>query len=188
LRRLAHEFLQERRGPAAAEFALVALLFITMSLGVIDMARLAWELNSAKAATRAGARLAVVSRPVSDDLNGFDAIAELGIPGGQPVPANSALDRTCTADGCSAGGADAATFTAIVARMRDFYGQTDPDDVTVTYRHEGLGYSGLIGPAVEPLVTVTIAARPFTPTALQIFGVSFSLPAVSTTMTGEDLA
>ena len=37
-------FLREDTGAAAVEFALVALLFFSMVLGIIDLARFAWEM------------------------------------------------------------------------------------------------------------------------------------------------
>ncbi len=42
------------------EFALVAALFFTVLLGVIEMGRMLWTWNAAVEATRYGARLAVV--------------------------------------------------------------------------------------------------------------------------------
>jgi hypothetical protein len=49
-----------QRGVAAVEFAVVASLFFTMLLGVMEMGRLLWTWNAAVEATRLGARLAVV--------------------------------------------------------------------------------------------------------------------------------
>jgi len=51
------------------------------------MSRLLWELNSAKAATRAAVRLAVVSEPAADDFVNYNAVSELGLGAGESVPA-----------------------------------------------------------------------------------------------------
>lgn len=47
-------------GAAAVEFAIVAALFFTLLLGMMEMARLLWTWNAAGEATRRGARMAVV--------------------------------------------------------------------------------------------------------------------------------
>lgn len=47
-------------GVAAVEFAIVAALFFTLLLGMMEMARLLWTWNAAGEATRRGARMAVV--------------------------------------------------------------------------------------------------------------------------------
>jgi hypothetical protein len=57
-RRSAHH--RGQRGIAAVEFALVAILFFTLLLGIMEFGRWLFVLNSANEATRLGARLAVV--------------------------------------------------------------------------------------------------------------------------------
>ena len=52
-----------QRGVAAVEFALVASIFFTMLLGVVEMGRLLWTWNAATEATRLGARVAIVCDP-----------------------------------------------------------------------------------------------------------------------------
>ena len=47
-------------GVAAVEFALVATLFFTLLIGIMEMGRMLWTWNAAVEATRLGARLAVV--------------------------------------------------------------------------------------------------------------------------------
>lgn len=49
-----------QRGVTAVEFALVASLFFTLLLGVMEMGRLLWTWNAAVEATRLGTRLAAV--------------------------------------------------------------------------------------------------------------------------------
>lgn len=48
------------RGAAAVEFALVSLVFFTVLIGAMEMARLLYYWNSAAEVTRLGTRLAVV--------------------------------------------------------------------------------------------------------------------------------
>jgi Flp pilus assembly protein TadG len=49
-----------QRGAAAVEFALVAVIFFTLLIGIMQMGRLLFYWNSATEATRWGARIAVV--------------------------------------------------------------------------------------------------------------------------------
>jgi Flp pilus assembly protein TadG len=51
---------QGQRGAAIVEFALVALIFLTLLIGVMEFGRWLFTLNAAGEATRLGARLAVV--------------------------------------------------------------------------------------------------------------------------------
>lgn len=48
------------RGAAIVEFAIVAMLFFTLLLGIADFGRWLYTLNAASEATRLGARVAVV--------------------------------------------------------------------------------------------------------------------------------
>lgn len=182
-------FLRSETGSMAVEFAIVGVLFVAIFLAVIDMSRLAWEMNSAKAAARAGARLAVVSNPVVTQLVDYDAIASLSLPGGSTVPEGSIPDYVCTSTGCSNGGTlDTATFNKIVAKMKTYYGRLAAANVVIEYRHRGLGVVGFIGPDVEPLVTVKVRNLTFAPASLRIFGVTnLTIPSATTTLTGESL-
>lgn len=51
---------RRQRGAAIIEFALVAVLFFTLLLGIADFGRWLYTLNAASEATRLGARVAVV--------------------------------------------------------------------------------------------------------------------------------
>lgn len=49
-----------QRGVAALEFALVSIVFFTLLIGVMELGRVLFYMNSAAEATRYGARIAVV--------------------------------------------------------------------------------------------------------------------------------
>lgn len=199
-------YLADQAGAAAVEFALVSLIFLSLALGIIDMSRLLWELNSAKAATRAAARLAVVSPPAANTFVNYDATLSgtLGLAAGDPVPSTEnggPPTITCTSTGCSTGSLNTTNFNAIVARMQDFYGRIEAENVVIQYRPVGLGFAGNpYGPDVEPLVTVRLcdadidasaSCTPveFAPGVLQAFGLDpFDMPAVASSLSGEDLA
>jgi hypothetical protein len=182
--------VREQRGTTAVEFGLVCLVFVSMLLGVIDMGRLAWRINTAKAATREGVRLAVVSPIISTYMADYDGSGTLG--GGAVVPdmafVCSGANSTCAGPGGT--GFDTTTFGAVLAKMQAY----DPDitaaNVVITYRHVGLGKVGNpYAPDMEPLVTVSLTGVTFQSAALQIFGVQpFTLPATASTLSGESLS
>ncbi|OGA98839.1 MAG: pilus assembly protein TadG [Burkholderiales bacterium RIFCSPHIGHO2_12_FULL_61_11] len=57
-KKMANQFKQ--RGVAAVEFALIALIFFMILIGVMEMSRVLFYMNTAGEVTRLGARLAVV--------------------------------------------------------------------------------------------------------------------------------
>lgn len=186
-------YLTDERGAAAAEFAMVSLIFLSMMLGIIDAARFAWEFNSAKAAARAGARLAAVSPPVVQEFVNFDAVnGPLALAGGSSLPSDgvSIPDYSCNSTSCTPSGTlVAANFTPIVTRMQQYYRKVQAANVTIKYRERGLGVAGNpYGTDVQPLITVSITGVTFRPLSLRIFGLTFALPSVETTFSAEDLA
>src|SRR5688572_21679166 len=126
------DFAREDRGSTAVEFALLSILFIAVTLGVIDMARLAWEINLAKAATRAGARFAASNTMASSYLQNFNAVTSMSstVPGnGSNVPSDATVlpPITCTLGACAGNGGSGQTgyndaaFKAVVTKMRTIY-------------------------------------------------------------------
>ena len=191
-------FLGDKRGSSAAEFGLLSVLFIGMFLGIIDMGRYAWEFNSAKAATRAGARLAVVSLMLPTYLQSYNALTSCAsVTGnGQTVPASCVPTFTCsgaTLTCPNAGGLntamDTTTFTKILNQMKAYYPRVAAANVVVEYKHVGLGVSGNpYAPDVEPMITVKLTNLQFRPVALRLFGnITFDIPPVRSTLSGESL-
>ena len=50
----------KQKGAAAIEFALIAIIFFTILIGILELGRVLFYMNSAAEATRFGARIAVV--------------------------------------------------------------------------------------------------------------------------------
>lgn len=185
------------RGATAAEFALVLPLALLFLFGIIDVGRLMWTLNSAEKATQMGARAAVVSTFVPGGLAATNYGTTLGQGAVIPTttfgaarcskPAN-AVSCTCTTTPCpTLTPINATTFDDIVVRMRGVAPTIAPNDVQITYSNSGLGYAGdPNGPDVAPLITVSAVGIDFTPLLFQFFGVSFSLPTISASLTMED--
>jgi len=81
------------RGAAAVEFAIVSVVFFTMLIGAMEMARLLFYWNSAAEATGWGARTAVVC-----DLNDADIKARMR--GLMPMLSDPAITITYAPGGC----------------------------------------------------------------------------------------
>jgi Flp pilus assembly protein TadG len=191
-----------QRGATAAEFALVVPLLLIFLLGIIDVGRYLWEVNEGEKATQVGARMAVVTNPVSAGLIDADFADGTLVPG-DLIPADAmgelvCTSTTCTCTGCPtpiAGGVDSAAFNAIVARMAQIKPGITAANVEITYRGSGFGFVGNpsgpggSGPAetmeISPLVTVSLKDVAFTPLAM-LFAVTVPLPSFATTMTAED--
>ncbi|PLR22955.1 hypothetical protein SGCZBJ_16500 [Caulobacter zeae] len=194
LRAIASRLARDESAATATEFGLVCFAFIVMLLAVIDMGRLGWTINTAKTATREGARLAVVSPMVSTYMAGYDGTATYGGGGTVPDMAFSCTgsNTTCTQTQGSGGspGFDNTTFTAVLNKMQAYQPDITAADVTITYRHVGIGKVGNpYAPDMEPLVSVSVANLTFTSVALQIFGVApFNLPTMTSTLSGESLS
>ena len=192
-------FARRQDGSTAVEFGLLSAFFVSFMLAVIDIGRFAWILNVDKAATREGARLAIVSPMVSGGLNAdfSSAVAGNGVAddNGQSVPAaavpaqtcQSAPAQQCVASDGSQSAFDQATFHAIANQMRQFDSRIEDSNVEIVYQHVGLGVIGNpYNHDIEPLVTVRLKNMVFHTGALQIFGLgNLTLPSMSTTLVGE---
>jgi hypothetical protein len=88
-----------QRGATAIEFALVAGVFLTLLLGIVEFSRLLFYWNTAGEATRLGARMAVVC-----DANA--GIITNKMTGLLPILKPGNIELTYLPDGC---GADPAT-------------------------------------------------------------------------------
>ena len=187
--------LKDRRAASAAEFAMVLPLLILLLFGIIDVGRFFYELNENEKATQMGARMAVVTNPVSTGLVQASFIAGT-VKSGDLVPSTALGTVTCTNISCTCAGTcpggfstalNAAAFTNIVTRMQRMNPLIQPANVEILYSGSGFGYAG---PAdtdmdIEPLVTVRLKNMQFSPIALLNFA-GWNLPAASATLTAED--
>ena len=183
-------FLKDRYGGSAAEFAMVLIIFVTIIFGIIDFSRALWHWNMAEKATQLGVRQAVVNNMVAAGLQTWDAVGA-GYPVGTSVPANAIAPNpiVCTTGNCTGGwGYDGTAFDNIVNLMNSLYGAVQANNVTVEYRHIGLGLAGNpIGPHVDPAVTVKLTGLSFQFITPGLSGVvAMSMPDFSATLTAED--
>ena len=66
MRSTLESLMRSDRAASAVEFAMVLPLLLLFLLGIIDVGRYMWALNTAEKATQMGARYAVVSDPVAN--------------------------------------------------------------------------------------------------------------------------
>jgi hypothetical protein len=72
--------------------------------------------------------------------------------------------------------------------MQKIYARALPANVTVTFRHVGLGFAGNpLGLDVVPMVTVALTGLQFVPTTPGLTFASFNLPAFATSMPAENV-
>ena len=189
-------FRLDQRGASAAEFALVLPLLILFLLGMVDAARFLWESNKLEKATQMGARLAVVTTPVSTGMASADYVGIGGLTQGDIIPASAIGTITCQRTSCICTGtcpansttANTAAFDRVVARMQAMKEDINAANVRVVYRGSGLGYAGdPAGMDVSPLVSVELVNAPFRPVSGMFFGgPTIPLPKFKTTLTAED--
>jgi hypothetical protein len=193
---LLRHLARDRRASSAAEFALVLPLLILLLFGIIDTGRFFWELNRSEKATQMGARMAIVTTPVSPDLVGASFIDGTTTKSGDLVPATAMASVECDKDGCScAAGStpascsdvDTDAFNTIVTRMTQMNPLITADNVVISYSGSGFGYAGDADETmdVQPLVTVRLRNMRFTPIALLGFA-GWDLPEARATLTAED--
>ena len=203
---LLRRLLRCPRAASAAEFALVLPLLLLFLFGVIDVGRFMWEVNQAEKATQVGARMAIVTTPVSPGLVEAD-FASSTLPAGALIPASALGQVKCTSASCVCTGTcptmtstvNSTAFNAIVARMAQIKPDIAAANVEISYRGSGFGYAGTAasGPGggsappetmeISPLVTVALIGVQFTPITSLLFA-SITLPSFTTTMTAEDSA
>lgn len=198
-------FLANEKGGSAAEFALVLPALLAFLFGIIDAGRFIWTVNRAEKASQVGVRRAVVTDLVASGLGSYSFAldASPALEPGAPITTaqfgsvrctttTTAANATCSClatpcPGTTGTAVNTNSFGAIYNRMRDMMGELQPKNVRITYSNVGLGYAGNpYGSDVSPLVTVEVTGVRFQPLTTIIFGVTFNLPNVHSSMTLED--
>lgn len=183
-------------GASAAEFALVLPLLLLFLFGIIDAGRYLWEYNQAEKATQVGARVAAVTNMVPGAAFADYSFAVSGeVSAGDKVGTAIFDEVTCTDAACNCTGGsicsvvayDANALETIVNEMAAVKPGIQADNVVISYRNVGLGYSGdPNGPDVAPLITVSLKELIFQPITFQLFGGSLSMPDFRASLTAED--
>ena len=203
----------DTRGVAMLEFTMVVGVLLILTFGVVEFCYAFFQWNSASKAVQLGARLAAVSDPVDLTLNEITGL-ENGGTAGDPLSPEPYFDRECSGktQQCTNGGiydpdamnilvngrnndytrtecATLPTCSRGLAGMRTIFGRIRPENVMVRYSHTGMGFAGRPSGPV-PTITVELIDLEFEFIflgGLMGFG-PIQIPAMHTTITGEDLA
>ncbi len=197
---LLHRFWRDCRAATAAEFVVVLPLFLLLVFGMIDVAGYAWRMNMAQKATQYGARLAVVTNPVAQNLSTQEYVGQtyggVTLNQGDVIPASALGLITCDSTGCTQQnstdlpnppGYDADAFDRILTRMQGIEPAITAGNLVVEYRGSGVGYAGDPGGMqIAPLVTVRLQDMTYSPWMGLIYSGGIGLPNVSYTLSMED--
>ena len=197
IRTIFTRFLRDERG-VAAEFALVVPLLVLFLIGTMEVGLYAWHINRAEKATQIGARWAVVTDPLADEIASASYVnAVVGgttITQGDRIPVAAFGAMTCDSTSCSCTVGpcpgttfNTAAFNSLASRMRDILPSIQDSNIEVEYAGSGLGFAGdPNGPDVAPIVTVRLVNMQFTPITLVLFGGQVDLPDFAYSLTSED--
>jgi Flp pilus assembly protein TadG len=200
----------ENDGAVFAEFAILLPLIVVIVCGSIDFLYAFYQWNAAAKAVEVGARIAAVSDPVATDLNNLSNQAVMS--GLLPGSAISPFSITCSENSCICVGAcvgqagnsfNSAAMNRIVfgrgsetcgdaksyytTGMCDVLPSIATDNVVIVYSQTGLGYAGRPGGPI-PTITVSLQNMHFQFFFMSsLFGVQIAMPAMTTTITAEDL-
>jgi hypothetical protein len=212
MNRLLQQLARSQAGTSTIEFAIVAMLFLLLTFGLVDFGHMFWQYNSAAKAAQLGARLAAVSDPVWQIL---PTITDDGTPGGAWT---TNYDVTCSGASAVCNGTspddtdyDATAMQCLVFGRNpssppcdtvcseagmdgengicDRFSRITPANVSITYSHTNLGFSGRPGGPV-PTITLRLTGLQFNFVALgALAGLqTVPMPDFVVTMTGEDLS
>jgi hypothetical protein len=211
---LAGRFWHDTVGSVLVEYAVVFPLFMVVALVTVDVTYMLYEWALANKATYVGARAAVVSNPVAQNITEdrllykpsqlkqmgqfcFDFATGTG-NGSCPTPS---VKVDCTSSECTPDtfGFDGSAFTnanatGIFDRMKTIFPRLEPNNVTISYQLNGSGYVGRPG-GLPMNVTVSVQDLThqfyFVSGIMRFFGGKFAstpaIPPFATTLTSEDM-
>lgn len=207
-------FWDDESGATMLEFTVGMMTFFVILFGIIEFTYIFYQWNAATKAVQFGARLAAVSDPVSSDLKTMTGLGGGTDPGeAMPYFVRTCTATTATGSGgsCSGGTYEAAAMQAIVfgrnaagdpltacgapsgnslrnGMCNYFSNINSAQRVEIKYEHTALGYAGRPGGPV-PTITVSLTGISYNFIFLNsLMGfVGAPVPALATTVTGEDL-
>jgi uncharacterized protein (UPF0333 family) len=210
---LARVIRYDERGAVLVEVSVVMTIMLVFILGAIEFLFVFYQRNAAAKAVQIGVRLAAVSDPVANGLNGLSATVL-----GPQVPQGSAMpDFVVSCDGgtsrctCSSGvcptdiAYNAAAMNMLVfgrgssscgdaksfydTGMCDIFARITPANVIITYAQSGLGFAGRPG---GPVPTITVSLKDLRMQLFFLRGLAgfddLQMPPLTTSMTAEDLS
>jgi Flp pilus assembly protein TadG len=205
-------FVRDQSGGVLVETTVMLTIILLVVIGSIDFLFAFYQWNAATKAVEIGARIAAVSDPVAIGLDRLSAaVMSATLNPEDPMPYFSVTcvgaNATCTCTGaCSGMGgySDSAMNNIVFGRgnsactaarssyyigMCNIFDRIGVTNVIVVYTQTGLGYVGRPGGPV-PTITVALQNLPFQFFFLgALIGLNnVEIPAMTTTITGEDLS
>lgn len=148
-----NRFFRDTAGAAMIEFTLILPLLLAVALGTVDVTLMLYDWSMANKAAYRGARVAVVSNPVAQNITDLDYdtnplhigdlcyAVDTGAADG--TVACPTVTTTCTATACSNSWTrDDGAFDVIVGEMQALFPRLTEDNVEIEYRTTGLGFYG----------------------------------------------
>jgi Flp pilus assembly protein TadG len=207
-------FGRDESGSVLVEVSILLPIIIPVIFGSVDLLYALYQWNAAAKAVEVGARIAAVSDPIAAGLNSLtNSVAVSLNAAGQPLtmPAFTIScngeTETCTCAGtCTSlaanpydavamnrlvfgrGSTDCGDATSYYATgMCDVLPSIRAANVIVVYQQSGLGYAGRPG-GPQPTIIVSLQKMRFQFFFLSyLLGASVPMPAMTTTITAEDL-
>jgi Flp pilus assembly pilin Flp len=182
-------FIRNQGGASMAEYAVILMLLMILTFGIMDMGYALWQWNNAEKATQFGTRLAVVSGPLAPGLATFECGTAATVAGEScAVSGNSFGIVTCTGTGCDGPyGFSQPEADRLLARMQLIFPQMQSENLIVEYEDLQLAFDGRGSPVAT--VTVRIVNMNFEFLILNtLLGFTpIAMPEFRTTLTTEDL-
>ena len=183
------QFIRDQAGTSAAELAIMLMVLIIMTFGVMDMGYALWQWNNAEKSVQLGTRLAAVSTPIAPGLAVFSC-GTAATNAGDPCSSGASFGTvSCTNVACTGSyGFSQAEADRLLARMQDIFPQLQGPNLIVEYEDLQLGFDGRGGPIGT--VTVRIINVPFQFLILDtlIGFAAATMPEFRATLTTEDLS
>jgi Flp pilus assembly protein TadG len=206
-------FLRDQSGGVLVETTIMISIVLVFVLGSVDFLFAFYQWNAAAKALEIGARIAAVSAPLANGLNALStAVVSSSVHVGDAMPSFTVTCNDGGSGGCGCSGTcpgvsgynSAALNTIVYGRgsatcgdatsayrtgMCDIFPRIQPANVRIVYAQTGLGYAGRSG---GPVPTITVSIQNLTYQFFFLGGLlgfsDINIPALQTTITGEDLS
>ena len=199
----------DKTGSAFIEYAIVFPLFISVTLGTVDVTYMLFDWALANKAAYVGARAAVVSDPVATSATNpltnpsytqsqSQQIGQLCFNPSTGVSNGNcpSISTVCTPNSSSGGSCtnsytfDNTAFLAILGKMQAVFPRLQRQNVQISYNTNGQGF--VLQPGGLPM-DVTVSVQGMTHRFYFISGLERvrstpSIPPFATTLTSEDMA
>ena len=206
MKALLHLFECLKRDPSgtvAVEFAMVFIFCLALTLGMLDGTFAYFQWMRTDKALQEGIRTAVVSDYILSDLTTFDCYdggaagyglpcsgSTIKIPNTRCTSSGAAVTCICSSN-CGGGvnltNVSQGAFDTIINRMQVYSPNLQAQNLVIQYSDVGLGFAGRPGGAV-PAITLSLQNMAYDFFVINsLFNIpQINMPAMSTTLTGED--